>query len=121
MNSLYVARNPRVAARMLGGEMMIMSARDSTLFTLNETASVLWQAADGATPLARSSEDSARNSRSNLATRCAMPRNWRVTLRATGSCGYPMRQSPAETMSGLLEQMGAKALARASRWACSST
>jgi hypothetical protein len=51
MNSLYVARNPRVAARSLDGEMMIMSGRDSTLFTLNKTATILWQAADGATPL----------------------------------------------------------------------
>lgn len=51
MRSLYVARNPRVAARSLDGEMMIMSGRDSTLFTLNKTATILWQAADGATPL----------------------------------------------------------------------
>ena len=36
---------------MLGGEMMIMSAVDSTLFSLNETASAIWQAADGSTPL----------------------------------------------------------------------
>jgi len=49
--SLYVARSPRVAARSLDGEMMIMSGRDSTLFTLNRTATILWQAADGATPL----------------------------------------------------------------------
>jgi hypothetical protein len=51
MSSLYVARNPRVAARSLDGEMMIMSGRDSTLFTLNKTATILWQFADGATPL----------------------------------------------------------------------
>lgn len=51
MSKLYVARSPRVAARSLGGEMMIMSGRDSTLFTLNQTASILWQAADGTTPL----------------------------------------------------------------------
>jgi hypothetical protein len=50
--SLYVARNPRVAARSLDGEMMIMSGRDSTLFTLNKTATILWRAADGTTPLA---------------------------------------------------------------------
>jgi Coenzyme PQQ synthesis protein D (PqqD) len=31
---------------------MIMSARDSALFSLNEVASVIWQAADGVTPLA---------------------------------------------------------------------
>ena len=51
MSRLYVARNPRVAARGLGGEMMIMSGHDSTLFTLNKTATILWQAADGTTPL----------------------------------------------------------------------
>jgi len=51
MSKLYIARSPRVAARSLGGEMMIMSGRDSTLFTLNQTASILWQAADGTTPL----------------------------------------------------------------------
>jgi hypothetical protein len=28
-----------------------MSGRDSTLFTLNRTATILWQAADGATSL----------------------------------------------------------------------
>jgi hypothetical protein len=48
---MYVARSPRIAARMLGEEMLVMSGRDSTLFTLNPTATVLWQAADGATPL----------------------------------------------------------------------
>jgi len=49
---LYVARAPNVAARMIGGEMMIMSGRDSSLFSLNPTASAIWQAADGVTPLA---------------------------------------------------------------------
>jgi len=48
---LYVARSPRIAARMLGEEMLVMSSRGSTLFTLNPTATILWQAADGATPL----------------------------------------------------------------------
>jgi len=51
MSNLFMARNPRVAARSLDGEMMIMSARDSTLFTLNKTATILWQSADGKTPL----------------------------------------------------------------------
>lgn len=31
--------------------MLVMSGQGSTLFTLNPTATVLWQAADGATPL----------------------------------------------------------------------
>lgn len=51
MNRLYVARSSRVAARSIGGEMMIMSGRDSTLFTLNRTATIIWESADGATPL----------------------------------------------------------------------
>jgi hypothetical protein len=51
MTKLYMARNPKVAARCLDGEMMIMSGRDSTLFSLNRTATILWQSADGATPL----------------------------------------------------------------------
>ncbi len=48
---VYVARSPRIAARMLGEEMLVMSGQGSTLFTLNPTATILWQAADGATPL----------------------------------------------------------------------
>jgi hypothetical protein len=51
MSKLYLSRNPRVAARSLDGEMMIMSGKDSTLFTLNKTATILWQAADGAKAL----------------------------------------------------------------------
>jgi hypothetical protein len=57
MSSLYIARSPRVAARAMDGEMMIMSGRDSTLFTLNETATILWQSADGVTPLERIVEE----------------------------------------------------------------
>ena len=49
----YVARAPDVAARRIGGELMIMSGQDSTLFSLNETAAVLWDAADGDTTLER--------------------------------------------------------------------
>ena len=37
--------------RALGDETMVMSSIDSTLFTLNEVASVIWAAADGVTPL----------------------------------------------------------------------
>lgn len=47
----YVARSKQVAARMLGGEMMIMSPRDTTLFNLNEVGSAIWKFADGQTPL----------------------------------------------------------------------
>jgi hypothetical protein len=51
MSETYIARSTAIAARMLGGEMMIMSALNSTFFTLNEVATVIWQAADGHTSL----------------------------------------------------------------------
>ncbi len=51
MSPLYIARSTQIAARVLGGEMMIMSARDSTLFNLNDVGTLIWQAADGVTPL----------------------------------------------------------------------
>jgi len=47
----YISRSHAVAARELAGEMMIMSATDSTLFSLNETATLIWNAADGKTSL----------------------------------------------------------------------
>ena len=51
MSPVFIARATTVAARSLDGEMMIMSARDSTLFTLNPVGTAIWQAADGQTPL----------------------------------------------------------------------
>jgi len=39
----YIARASNVAARMIGGEVMIMSGLDSSLFSLNATATVLWR------------------------------------------------------------------------------
>jgi hypothetical protein len=53
MAEKYIARSKAIAARMIGGEMMVMSAADSTFFTLNEVASAIWQAADGRTPLSK--------------------------------------------------------------------
>ena len=47
----FIARSPAIAARVMDGEMMIMSAVDSTFFSLNEVATVIFQAADGLTPL----------------------------------------------------------------------
>ncbi|HEX8815253.1 MAG TPA: PqqD family protein [Terriglobales bacterium] len=52
MAETYIARSTAIAARLIGGEMMIMSAVDSTFFTLNEVATVIWHSADGQTPLA---------------------------------------------------------------------
>ena len=50
-NKRYVARSTAIAARVLGDETMVMSAVSSTLFTLDEIASVIWESADGVTPL----------------------------------------------------------------------
>ncbi len=36
---------------MLDDEMIVMSVRDSAVYSLNATASVIWSAADGSTPL----------------------------------------------------------------------
>ena len=52
MSPLYIARATSIAARVLDGEMMIMSAKDSSLFTLNPIGTIIWQSADGQTPLA---------------------------------------------------------------------
>lgn len=51
MSEKYIARSRAVAARLLDHEMIIMSAADSTLFTLSDVATVIWQSADGRTPL----------------------------------------------------------------------
>jgi len=50
-NKRYVARSTAIAARVLGDETMVMSAANSTLFTLDEVATVIWESADGATSL----------------------------------------------------------------------
>jgi hypothetical protein len=51
MNDQYLLRSTAVAARKLGGEMMVMSAIDAGLFSLNPIATAIWEAADGVTPL----------------------------------------------------------------------
>ena len=51
MKACYIAKNPLTASRELGGEMFIMSSVTSTLFTLNDVASLIWKFADGATSL----------------------------------------------------------------------
>jgi len=47
----YIARSSQTAARLLGDEMVIIPAGDSRVFSLNEVATVIWEAADGRTPL----------------------------------------------------------------------
>ena len=51
MSPRYVARHPMTASRQLGDEMIVMSAGDSRLFTLNGVGAVIWTAADGVTLL----------------------------------------------------------------------
>jgi hypothetical protein len=51
MSETYVQRHRDTAARLLGDETIVMSVRDSRVFTLNPTASLIWEAADGVTPL----------------------------------------------------------------------
>jgi len=51
MSAIYIARSREIAARNLGGEMMIMSPRNSTLCNLNGVGTLIWEAADGQTPL----------------------------------------------------------------------
>jgi phosphohistidine swiveling domain-containing protein len=53
MPDKYIARNSSIAARMLDGEMIVMSTVDSTFVTLTEVAATIWQAADGTTPLSQ--------------------------------------------------------------------
>ena len=45
--SVFVVRGARLAARKVGGEMVILSAEDSSLFVLNEVGTTIWEAADG--------------------------------------------------------------------------
>jgi len=47
----YIARSNGIAARVLDGETIVMNVADSSLFTLNEQATAIWEAADGVTPL----------------------------------------------------------------------
>jgi hypothetical protein len=47
--SVFVRHGERLAARKVGGEMVILSADDSSLFVLNELGTAIWEAADGRT------------------------------------------------------------------------
>jgi hypothetical protein len=53
----YLAKSTTIAARVLGDETIIMSTVDSTIFMLNPTGTVIWQAADGNTPLSKIVEE----------------------------------------------------------------
>ena len=51
MSKTYIARSRDSVWRTIGEETIVMLAPESCLFTLNQTATMLWDAADGATPL----------------------------------------------------------------------
>ena len=51
VTDVYIAQAPRLAARKVGAEMVILSADDSSLYVLNGVGTAVWQAADGRTPL----------------------------------------------------------------------
>ena len=51
MSETYIARSQAIASRLLGNEMMVMSITDSTFFSLNEAATLIWESADGCTEL----------------------------------------------------------------------
>ena len=51
MSAIYVARGTKLAGRKIKNQMIIMTARDSVLSSLNELGTAIWDAADGMTPL----------------------------------------------------------------------
>jgi len=51
MSEIYITRSQAIASRLLGNEMMVMSVTDSTFFSLNEAATLIWESADGCTEL----------------------------------------------------------------------
>ncbi len=53
----YIAHSPDIAASTLGDDTIIMSTLNSTIFMLNSVGTVIWKAADGATPLSRIVEE----------------------------------------------------------------
>jgi hypothetical protein len=48
---MYILRSPNIAARKIGGELMLMASSSASLYSLNDTAALLWDAADGNTSL----------------------------------------------------------------------
>ena len=51
MPERYVGRNPQTAWRVYDGEAVILLAQDSTLNTLNSVGTLIWEVADGKTPM----------------------------------------------------------------------
>ena len=51
MADRYLTQNPQTAWRIYDGEAVIICPTDSTLNTLNPVGTLIWQAADGKTPV----------------------------------------------------------------------
>jgi Coenzyme PQQ synthesis protein D (PqqD) len=51
MSDLFVSRAPKLAARKVAGEMVILNAEDSSLYVLNGVGTEIWEAVDGQTPV----------------------------------------------------------------------
>lgn len=47
----YVARSSKLASRVIEGETIILSPKNSQLYSLNTMATVIWRAADGRSTL----------------------------------------------------------------------
>jgi hypothetical protein len=47
MWNLYLRQNPDTPARTIDGEAIVITPDDSTLHTLNDTATFIWDRADG--------------------------------------------------------------------------
>ena len=50
-SNVYMTRSPAAISLRLRDTFLVMFAPNSTLFELNETASLIWEAADGVTSL----------------------------------------------------------------------
>ena len=51
MADRYLTQNPKMAWRVYDGEAVIICPDDSTLNTLNAVGTLIWEAADGKTPV----------------------------------------------------------------------
>ena len=47
MWTMYIRQNPDTPARTIDGEAIVITPADSTLHTLNDTATFIWDRADG--------------------------------------------------------------------------
>ncbi len=51
MADRYLTQNPKMAWRVYDGEAVVLSPDDSILNTLNAVGTLIWEAADGRTPV----------------------------------------------------------------------